>query len=80
MTTRLLAGVGALDEEIDTPALVVDLDVYEWNVDRMAASPAGAPIRLRPHARTHKCPDVAQHQIARGAVGVCQKVTINLYD
>jgi D-serine deaminase-like pyridoxal phosphate-dependent protein len=51
------------------------------NLDRMAASPVGAPVRLRSHARTHKCPDVAQHQIARGAVGVCcPKVTINLYD
>jgi len=36
MTTRLLADVGAPDEEIDTPALVVDLDVYEWKLDRMA--------------------------------------------
>jgi D-serine deaminase-like pyridoxal phosphate-dependent protein len=55
--------------------------VYERNLDCMAASLAGAPVRLRPHAKTHKCPDVAQLQIARGAVGVCcPEVTINLYD
>jgi hypothetical protein len=79
MMTRPPADVGASVEEIDTPALVVDLAVYERNLDRMAASLAGAPVRLRPHAKTHKCPDVAQLQIAHGAAGVCcQKVTINL--
>jgi D-serine deaminase-like pyridoxal phosphate-dependent protein len=62
--------------EIDTPALVVDLDAYEHNLDRMAASLAGTSVRLRGHAKTHKCPVVALHQIARGAVGsCCQKVS-----
>jgi D-serine deaminase-like pyridoxal phosphate-dependent protein len=62
-------------EEIDTPALVVDLDAYERNLDRMAASLAGTPVRLRGHAKTHKCPVVALHQVARGAAGACcQKV------
>jgi D-serine deaminase-like pyridoxal phosphate-dependent protein len=61
---------------IDTPALVVDLDAYERNLDRMAASLAGTSVRLRGHAKTHKCPVVALHQIARGAVGsCCQKVS-----
>jgi D-serine deaminase-like pyridoxal phosphate-dependent protein len=42
----------------------------------MAASLAGTPVRLRGHAKTHKCPVVALHQIARGAVGsCCQKVS-----
>jgi 3-hydroxy-D-aspartate aldolase len=76
MTTRPPADVGTPVEEIDTPALVVDLDAYERNLDRMAASLAGLPVRLRPHAKTHKCPVVAHHQLARGAVGVCcQKVS-----
>ncbi|MGH7320982.1 MAG: DSD1 family PLP-dependent enzyme [Candidatus Rokuibacteriota bacterium] len=63
-------------EAIDTPALVVDLEAYERNLDRMAASLRGHPVRLRPHAKTHKCPVVARHQMGRGAVGVCcQKVS-----
>jgi len=76
MTTRAPATVGMSVAEIDTPALVVDLDAYEHNLDLMAASLAGTPVRLRGHAKTHKCPVVALHQIARGAVGsCCQKVS-----
>jgi 3-hydroxy-D-aspartate aldolase len=74
--TRPPADVGMSAAGIDTPALVVDLDAYERNLDRMARSVAGQPVRLRPHAKTHKCPVVALHQVARGAVGVCcQKVS-----
>jgi D-serine deaminase-like pyridoxal phosphate-dependent protein len=62
-------------DEIDTPALVVDLDAFERNLDGLAgAVPRG--VRLRPHAKMHKCPVIARQQIARGAVGVCcQKVS-----
>jgi D-serine deaminase-like pyridoxal phosphate-dependent protein len=74
--TRPPADVGLPVEAVDTPALLVDLDAYERNLDRMAASLRGVPVRLRPHAKTHKCPVVAHHQLARGAVGVCcQKVS-----
>jgi 3-hydroxy-D-aspartate aldolase len=76
MTTRPPADIGMPVTEIDTPALVVELDAYERNLDRMAASLAGTSLRLRPHAKTHKCPVVGLHQVARGAVGVCcQKVS-----
>ena len=76
MTTRPPADVGMSVADIDTPALVVDLDAYEHNLDLMAASLAGTSVRLRGHAKTHKCPVVALHQIARGAVGsCCQKVS-----
>jgi D-serine deaminase-like pyridoxal phosphate-dependent protein len=76
MTTRPPADVGMRVADIDTPALVVDLDAYERNLDRMAASLAATPVRLRGHAKTHKCPVVALHQMARGAVGACcQKVS-----
>ena len=76
MTTRAPAAVGMSVAEIETPALVVDLDAYEHNLDLMAASLAGKPARLRGHAKTHKCPVVALHQIARGAAGACcQKVS-----
>ena len=66
---------GMREEEIDTPALLIDLDAFEANLDRMAAllQPTGA--RLRAHAKTHKSPVIAALQIARGAVGQCvQKV------
>ena len=63
------------EDEIDTPALLIDLDAFEHNLDRMAAllRPTGA--RLRAHAKTHKSPVVAHLQMARGAAGQCvQKV------
>jgi len=69
------AEVGAPFSEIDTPALIVDLDAFERNLDTMAATVRKFGVRLRPHAKTHKSPFVAAQQIARGAVGVCcQKV------
>jgi len=62
--------------EIDTPALVVDLDALETNIKRMAAWCADHGIALRPHAKTHKSADIAALQMAQGAVGVCcQKVS-----
>jgi D-serine deaminase-like pyridoxal phosphate-dependent protein len=67
------ARVGDTVDQIETPALVVDRALFEQNLDRMAA--ATSHIRLRPHAKTHRCPAVALQQIARGAVGVsCQTV------
>jgi 3-hydroxy-D-aspartate aldolase len=69
------ARVGMRVEEVDTPALVVDLDTYERNLDRMAKSLKGGAVRLRPHAKTHKCPIITHQQVDRGAVGACcQKV------
>jgi D-serine deaminase-like pyridoxal phosphate-dependent protein len=66
---------GALDA-IETPALVVDLDALEGNVERMAAFARAHGLRLRPHAKTHKSAQIARLQIAAGAVGVCvQKVS-----
>jgi D-serine deaminase-like pyridoxal phosphate-dependent protein len=61
---------------IDTPALVLDLDAFERNLDRMSAALADRGLRLRPHAKSHKCPEIARRQVARGAVGICcQKVS-----
>lgn len=57
--------------EVDTPALLLDLDAVERNLDRMAAAFAGTRITLRPHAKTHKTAALAQMQIDRGAIGVC---------
>ena len=66
---------GMREDEIDTPALVIDLDAFEYNLDRMAAILAPTGVRLRAHAKTHKSPVIAHLQIARGAIGQCvQKV------
>jgi D-serine deaminase-like pyridoxal phosphate-dependent protein len=56
--------------EISTPALVVDLDIVERNLDAMAKLCRSQGVRLRPHTKTHKTPEVARMQIERGAVGV----------
>jgi D-serine deaminase-like pyridoxal phosphate-dependent protein len=66
---------GMREDEIDTPALVIDLDAFEYNLDTMAGLVAGTGARLRAHAKTHKSPVIALLQMARGAVGQCvQKV------
>lgn len=57
--------------ELDTPALCVDLDLLEANLDRMADTMATNGIASRPHAKTHKCPTIAQMQLDRGSVGIC---------
>lgn len=76
MTTRPPAEVGMPLEAVDTPALLLDLGAFEKNLTRLAAAAAGAGVRLRPHAKSHKCPVIALRQMASGAVGVCcQKVS-----
>lgn len=62
-------------EAIDTPALVVDLDALERNLDAMAAFAKAAGVKLRPHAKMHKSADIARLQLARGAVGFCVQKT-----
>ncbi len=57
-------------EALATPAVVVDLDVLERNIARMAARARDAGVRLRPHAKTHKCPEIARLQRAAGAWGL----------
>ncbi len=78
MTSRLAppARVGMPLTEVDTPALLLDLEAFERNLDRMDQSLAANRIRVRPHSKSHKCPEIALRQMARGAVGVCcQKVS-----
>jgi 3-hydroxy-D-aspartate aldolase len=75
-TSRIAAEIGDLEAQVDTPALILDLDAFERNLDRLHASVAGLPIKVRPHAKSHKCPQIALQQMARGAVGICcQKVS-----
>ncbi len=62
--------------EIDTPALIVDLNAFDANLALMAERIATVPnVRLRAHAKTHKCPAIGRRQMELGAIGVCcQKV------
>jgi D-serine deaminase-like pyridoxal phosphate-dependent protein len=75
MSQRPPATVGQRIEDVDTPALILELDAFEKNLDTLARAVAGR-TRVRAHAKTHKCPEIAKRQIAAGAVGVCcQKVS-----
>jgi 3-hydroxy-D-aspartate aldolase len=75
MTTRPPAEIGMSLDEVDTPALIIDLAAFERNLARLPQRIADHNLRLRPHAKTHKCPVIALQQVAQGAVGVCvQKV------
>lgn len=56
--------------ELETPSLVVDLDVLSQNLDRMAAYCAVHELSLRPHVKTHKAPRIAAGQLRLGAVGL----------
>ncbi|MBA3597891.1 MAG: DSD1 family PLP-dependent enzyme [Methylibium sp.] len=60
---------------IDTPALVVDLDAFERNLRAMADFARAQGVKLRPHAKMHKCAAIALRQMALGAVGVCVQKT-----
>src|ERR1035438_1806550 len=60
--------------EIDTPALVVDLDIMEHNLARVAGYAQEHGLRLRPHTKTHKSVRLARRQIASGAVGDRKRV------
>ncbi|MGE0226209.1 MAG: DSD1 family PLP-dependent enzyme [Acetobacteraceae bacterium] len=66
---------GMRESEIDTPALVIDLDAFEYNLDHMASLLAPTGTKLRAHAKTHKSPVIAKLQMARGAVGQCVQKT-----
>jgi D-serine deaminase-like pyridoxal phosphate-dependent protein len=62
-------------DEIPTPALLLDLDRFERNLARMADHARRAGKGLRPHAKTHRCPEIARRQVAAGALGVaCAKL------
>jgi 3-hydroxy-D-aspartate aldolase len=65
------AEIGASIADIETPALIVDLDAFERNIAKMAEFSRASGVRVRPHAKTHKSPAVALRQIAQGAVGQC---------
>lgn len=59
-----------LPEGLDTPCLVIDLDIVERNARRMADAVAARGISLRPHVKTHKSVALARMQLALGAAGI----------
>jgi D-serine deaminase-like pyridoxal phosphate-dependent protein len=56
--------------DLDTPSLVIDLDVMARNIEEMAAVARAAGVRLRPHTKSHKSPEIARMQLDAGAIGV----------
>jgi D-serine deaminase-like pyridoxal phosphate-dependent protein len=67
--------IGASKEELDTPILLIDLDLMESNIAKMADFFRNISKNLRPHTKTHKTPIIAHKQIKAGAIGVtCAKL------
>lgn len=58
-------------EDVPTPALLLNVDALERNLQRMAEDCRGAGVALRPHVKTHKSPWIARRQVQLGAAGVC---------
>jgi D-serine deaminase-like pyridoxal phosphate-dependent protein len=56
--------------DLDTPSLLFHLDVLETNIAEMASVASNAGVRLRPHTKTHKSPEIARMQVDAGAVGI----------
>ncbi|MCO4239639.1 D-TA family PLP-dependent enzyme [Pseudarthrobacter sp. MDT3-28] len=56
--------------EIDTPEIIIDRHVLQRNIDRMATAVRAKGLHLRPHVKTHKVPEIAEMQLAAGAVGL----------
>ncbi len=66
-----IAAKGLFRAEIPTPALCLDLELFEANLKTMSDHVKKAGRAARPHAKTHKCPEIAKRQVAAGALGVC---------
>src|SRR5271165_7006562 len=56
--------------DLDTPALILDLDMVEQNIASMAAFFANRKQKLRPHFKTPKTSEIARRQLAAGAIGI----------
>lgn len=69
--SRFAALQGQKPDAIDTPALVLDAEAVNRNMQRMAEFAAKHQIKLRPHAKLHKSADIARLQMQAGAIGVC---------
>ena len=68
---RHLIGQQGSRRSLNTPALVLDLEMLDRNIAEMASFAKAHKVNLRPHSKTHKSADIARRQIAAGALGVC---------
>ena len=66
-----LIGQQGSRRSLNTPALVLDLEMLDRNIAEMASFARAHGMKLRPHSKTHKSADIARRQIAAGALGVC---------
>ena len=66
-----LIGVPGGRTKLNTPALILDLDLFEHNLEAMKAHSEKHKLALRPHAKTHKSAEIAKRQIELGALGIC---------
>jgi D-serine deaminase-like pyridoxal phosphate-dependent protein len=57
--------------DIDTPALLIDMDALERNIRRMSEYCIANDVNYRPHTKTTKCPEIARKQLDAGAIGIC---------
>ncbi|MGH9662338.1 MAG: alanine racemase [Bryobacteraceae bacterium] len=56
-------------EDLGTPAMILDLDIFEKNLATMAAHSKSTGLKIRPHVKIHKCPEISKRQVALGAIG-----------
>lgn len=63
-------------EELPTPCVLIDLEILERNIEKMAEFTKSKNCGLRPHAKSHKSPFIAKKQMKAGAVGVCCQTLI----
>jgi len=68
--SRFRNGIILRKEEVDTPALIVDLEVLQKNIRDMAEFAKDARVKLRPMTKTHKCPAISHLQLEAGAAGI----------
>ena len=61
--------------DVDTPALILDLNRFEANLLRLMNAVRGHAVSVRPHSKSHKCVEIARRQVAVGAIGICCQKT-----
>lgn len=62
---------GISKEDLPTPCMVLEIDKFERNLQKMATHSKATGINVRPHVKIHKCVEVSKRQMALGAIGVC---------
>lgn len=67
--------LGCTKDDLDTPALCLDLDVMDENISRMAQACSAAGVAWRPHVKGHRCGEIGAREVAAGAIGLtCAKL------